>query len=104
MPDCVQLFETESESETLNRLWILNFTKTLACFDRERSEFHYAAHSPDRGIILRSVRFHEELISPRDQVFYVEGLSYNLFCSARGRENLMVGGFDERFFTQDLFR
>src|SRR5262245_51911984 len=37
IPDCVQLFETESESETLHGLWILNFTKTLDCFDQERS-------------------------------------------------------------------
>jgi hypothetical protein len=103
MPDCVQLFETESESETLQGLWILNFTKTLDCLDREHSDFQYAAHSPDRGLMLRSVRFKEHLVTERDQVFYVKGLGYHLFCTARGRENLMKVGFDKRFFTDDYF-
>lgn len=94
MPDCVQLFETESESETLQGLYILNFTRSLDCLDRIES-------NPRGGAV---VHFKEHLITERDQVFYAKHLELNLFCTARGRENLLAAGFDKRFFMDDCFQ
>lgn len=100
MPECVQLFETESESEDLRGLWILNFPKTLDCFDHERSSFGY---SGDRIATFESVRFKEEKIGSDDQVFYGKNLPLYLFCTATGRKNMIAAGFDKRFFTNDYF-